>query len=91
MYPSDEDLSREQSPRSFRGARKLGKPGTAIFRDATATYDYIDERGVLLYQVARDAEKHFAQRRPNIGRDPKEPEWIYETKDVRRVLYRLVK
>ena len=88
MYPSDEDLDREQSPRSGRN-RKKKKPAPDIFRDATAVYDYTDEHGVLLYQVARDAEKNFAQRRPNVGRDPKEPKWIYETKSVRRVLYRL--
>jgi len=89
MYPSDEDLAREQSPRSFGGTKKPKKPAADIFRDATAVYDYLDERGALLYQVARDAQKNFAQRRPNVGRDPKEPEWLYETKSVRRVLYRL--
>jgi hypothetical protein len=88
MYPSDEDLDREQSSRSSRGARPKKQPSD-IFRDARAVYDYIDERGVLLYQVGRDAEKHFAQRRPNIGRDPREPEWLYETTGVRRVLFNL--
>ena len=89
MYPSDEDLEREQSRRSGGRSEKLKKAATDIFRDAVAIYDYTDERGVLLYQVARDAQKNFAQRRPNVGRDPKEPEWIYETKGVRRVLYGL--
>jgi len=87
-YPSDEDLEREQSPRSVRNAKRR-KVAWEIFRDAIAVYDYLDEHSVLLYQVARDSGKNFAQRRPNVGRDPKEPEWLYETKDVRRVLYRL--
>lgn len=88
MYPSDQDLDREQSPRSSRGSKPKKMPSD-IFRDATAVYDYVDERNAVIYQVARDREKNFAQRRPNVGRDPSEPEWIYETKSVRRVLYRL--
>ena len=87
-YPSDEDREREQS-RGSRASGKRQKPAAEIFRDAVATYDYLDENGKLLYQVARDAEKNFAQRRPRVGRDPGESEWIYETKDVRRVLYAL--
>lgn len=51
-----------------------------------ATYQYTDEQGQVLYQVLRTASKRFRQRRP----DPDHPGgWIWSTKGVRRVLYRL--
>ena len=46
-------------------------------------YDYRDEDGGLLYQVTRYEPKGFRQRRP------KEGGWIWNMKDVQRVLYRL--
>jgi 5S rRNA maturation endonuclease (ribonuclease M5) len=49
-----------------------------------ATYDYCDEKGVLLYQAVRYEPKNFKQRRPDGNGG-----WIWKTKDVRRVLYRL--
>jgi hypothetical protein len=50
----------------------------------TATYDYLDENGGLLFQVVRYEPKSFLQRRPdNIG------DWIWNLDGVRRVLYRL--
>jgi hypothetical protein len=49
-----------------------------------AVYDYTDENGGLLFQVCRKAGKQFPQRRPN-GRGG----WIWNTADVRKVLYRL--
>jgi DNA primase len=48
------------------------------------TYDYVDERGQLLFQVVRFLPKDFRQRRPDGCGD-----WIWRTKGVRRVLYRL--
>lgn len=48
------------------------------------TYDYTDERGVLLYQVVRTDPKGFRQRRPD-GKGG----WIWRLDDVRRVIYRL--
>jgi putative DNA primase/helicase len=48
-----------------------------------ATYDYCDEHGELLYQTVRYSPKDFRQRRPT-------PQgWVWNLKDVRRVLYRL--
>ena len=47
------------------------------------TYDYVDEHGELLYQTVRYEPKDFRQRRPS-GTG-----WIWNLKDVRRVLYRL--
>lgn len=61
--------------------------GTQGRREPTAVYDYVDERGELLYQVLRFGTgdgKDFRQRRPD-GRGG----WTYRTKGVRRVLYRL--
>ena len=45
-------------------------------------YNYIDEDGVLLFQVIRKTNKEFSQRRP----DPKNSsKWINNVKDVRQV------
>jgi hypothetical protein len=49
-------------------------------------YDYLDERGRLLFQVLRYRPKGFRQRRP----DPKRPGgWIWNLDGVRPVLYNL--
>lgn len=50
----------------------------------TATYDYINADGELLYQVVRFAPKDFRQRRPD-GADG----WAWNMQGVQRVLYRL--
>lgn len=52
--------------------------------EIVATYDYCDERGTLLFQVVRYYPKTFKQRRPD-GRGG----WIWDTKGIRRLLYRL--
>ncbi len=49
-----------------------------------AEYDYTDASGKLLYQVVRYDPKSFRQRHKNGG-----GEWVWDMKDVRRVLYRL--
>lgn len=49
----------------------------------TATYDYVDEHGELLYQVCRMEPKNFRQRRPD-GTG-----WSWKVKGVRQVPYRL--
>lgn len=50
----------------------------------TATYDYIDENGEVLFQVVRYApKKTFRQRRPDGSG------WSWSVKDVRQVPYRL--
>lgn len=49
------------------------------------TYDYRDETGQLLFQVVRFQPKDFRQRHPA----PNGKGWIWNLKDVRRVLYRL--
>jgi len=49
-----------------------------------ATYDYRDENGNLLFQVCRIIPKDFRQRRPDGNGG-----WIWDMKDVRRVIYRL--
>lgn len=49
-----------------------------------ATYDYTDETGTLLYQSVRYKPKTFRQRQPD-GKGG----WVWNLKDVRRVLYRL--
>ena len=50
----------------------------------TATYDYNDANGDLLYQVCRLEPKAFRQRRPDgNGR------WIWQLGEEQRVLYRL--
>jgi 5S rRNA maturation endonuclease (ribonuclease M5) len=49
-----------------------------------ATYGYVDENGVLLFEVVRRSDKTFPQRRPD-GRGG----WVWKLGDTRRVLYRL--
>lgn len=50
----------------------------------TATYDYVDEYGTLLFQVCRMNPKGFRQRRPDASGG-----WEWKLGDVRRVPYRL--
>ena len=63
-----------------------GKPNGQARGDIVATYDYVDETDELLFQVCRKANKEFPQRRPNGNGG-----WIWETKSVCKVLYRLPK
>ena len=49
-----------------------------------ATYDYVNEDNVLIYQVVRYDPKSFRQRRPG----PNES-WLYDLKGVSPLLYRL--
>jgi 5S rRNA maturation endonuclease (ribonuclease M5) len=49
-----------------------------------STYDYVDERGKLLFQVVRKTGKRFLQRRPDGAGG-----WIWQLGETRRVLYRL--
>jgi len=73
------------------GATPAKAPGPARppFGRITKTYDYVNERNVLVYQVLRDEHKNFRQRRPT-NADPGigEP-FTYNLDGVRRVLYRL--
>lgn len=51
-----------------------------------ATYRYCDESGNLLFETVRYDPKDFKQRQP----DPANPGgWLWNLRDVRRVLYRL--
>ncbi len=59
---------------------------TAKRGPVVAVYKYTDEQGNLLYESRRHEPKDFSQRRPD-GKGG----WIYNLKDVRRVLYRLPK
>lgn len=47
-------------------------------------YSYTDENGTPLFQVVRKTPKGFVQRRPDGNGD-----WIWNTRGVRKVLYRL--
>src|SRR5262245_35633657 len=53
-------------------------------RRIEATYDYTDENRKLLFQVVRYEPKAFSQRKPNGKGD-----WVWSTKGVRQVPYRL--
>jgi len=65
----------------YNGGRPNGRGGDAY----VTIYDYMDVNGELLFQVCRKADKSgFPQRRPD-GRGG----WIWDTKSVRKVLYRL--
>lgn len=65
-------------------ARKREQHGGRLVK----TYDYTDEVGNLLFQVARFEPKRFSQRRP----DPEfVGQWIWNLNGVRLVPYRLQK
>ncbi len=53
-------------------------------RTVSATYDYRDANGELLFQVVRYEPKGFSQRRPDGAGG-----WIPDTNGVHKVLYRL--
>lgn len=61
-----------------------GQEPTRASKQIVATYDYVDETGVMLFQVVRYEPKQFMQRKPDGG-----GEWVWKLGDVRRVLYRL--
>ncbi len=61
----------------------FAQPAAATSKSITATYDYHDERGALLFQVVRFEPKDFRQRRPDGGG------WSWSVAGVRRVVYRL--
>lgn len=68
------------------------KDATGRSIQPVAVYRYVDEKGILLYEVCRfvrpDGKKDFRQRRP----DPAKPDkWVWNMRGVRRVLYRLPK
>jgi 5S rRNA maturation endonuclease (ribonuclease M5)/KaiC/GvpD/RAD55 family RecA-like ATPase len=55
-------------------------------REIVAAFDYVDERGELLFQGVRFHPKDFRQRRPDGNGD-----WEWDLEGVRRVPYRLPK
>jgi predicted P-loop ATPase len=68
----------------FEGTKANGQHRSQDRSPFSATYDYVDEAGAPLFQVCRSPDKQFPQRRPD-GKGG----WVWGTKDVRRVLYRL--
>jgi 5S rRNA maturation endonuclease (ribonuclease M5) len=76
----------EHNPKQTRsgGSSKSKQPSTLTADGYLAEFDYLDESGELLYQVCKKTDKKFLQRRP--GTDGK---WVWNLRDVRRVLYRL--
>ncbi len=64
-------------------SHKSNEPRTSD-RRVTATYDYTDEAGALLYQVVRYEPKDFRCRRPDGAGG-----WLYNLDGVRVVPYRL--
>jgi hypothetical protein len=59
------------------------EPVAARGRSTSATYDYLDAAGYLLFQVVRFEPKGFAQRRP-VGNT-----WVWNLQGIKPVLYRL--
>jgi hypothetical protein len=62
----------------------VGQPPDSSFPEPERIYDYMDERGTLLYQVVRLPGKRFLQRRPD-GHGG----WLWNLQAVRRVPYQL--
>ena len=66
------------------GFDSLTYNGNGAEAKITATYDYTDADGKLLYQVVRYDPKDFKQRRPDGAGD-----WLWNIKGVKLALYRL--
>jgi len=81
----DADRRSRGDPRRSNGHAEPKESLTAAKRIA-ATYDYVDERGEVLFQVVRFEPKEFRQRRPEPGRLGA---WTWSVKGVRQVPYRL--
>ena len=63
-----------------------GRPKDSTPMSIEQTYDYRRADGQLLFQVVRLHPKEFLQRRP----DPAKPgDWLWDTKGIQTVLYRL--
>lgn len=60
-------------------------PNAKPRKEIVETYDYRDETGLLLMQAVRYQPKDFRQRCPDLKGG-----WDWSTKNVRRVLYRLI-
>ncbi len=71
----------EHAPARWNGGSSASSSST---RRIVAEYDYVDERGTLLYQAVRYDPKNFSQRRPDGNGG-----WIWKLDDTPRVLYRL--
>jgi hypothetical protein len=70
---------------SFCKAKGIPIPGQKKrWVEPEAVFDYRDEHGTLLYQACRFPGKKFKQRRPDGNGG-----WTYQTRDVRKVPYRL--
>lgn len=96
-----------EKPKKRTAAKKATKPkkptqgkGQAK-RRIEKVYDYLDEKGELVYQNVRYIPKDFRQRRPNPDNPPdldhpldaNDPDdqahWIWNLDNTRRILYRL--
>jgi len=65
-------------------AKYLGIDCSKYTYEPKACFDYVDEKGILLFQVVRFSNKRFRQRRPD-GKGG----WIWNLNGVRRVVYNL--
>lgn len=77
--------TRRDFPKILKGiAGDFGIPWEEKKSRIVKTYDYTDEAGEFLFQVCRMDPKDFRQRHRN-----GDGKWVWNLKDVRRVLYRL--
>ena len=68
------------------GIRSADENAPAVKPRIVKTYDYIDEHGVVQFQVCRYEPKDFRQRRPDAS---KREGWNWSVKGARHVPYRL--
>jgi len=77
--------TRTDFPKILKGiSSDFGIPWEEQKSRIVKTYDYTDETSNLLFQVCRMDPKDFRQRHRNGN-----GQWVWNLKDVRRVLYRL--
>jgi hypothetical protein len=81
-----EDLSKPRDERDAQDRQPRRNGALATPHRWSATYDYHDENGNLLFQVLRSPNKDFRQRRP----DPTAKDgWSWKLGETRSVPYRL--
>lgn len=80
----EQNKSNKDIIRELGGQNDRPLPAPKKTPEISATYDYTDEQGTLLYQVVRYIPKDFRQRQPD-GKGG----WIWTMDGASRVLYRL--
>lgn len=86
-----EDLDEGWPPPFEPDARPEPAPKAKVRKEIVATYDYVDGKGALVYQVVRFEPKTFAQRRkprPDDAPEKIKGGWVWNLEGIDHGLYR---